>query len=90
MIISIDQLIDEPLKTKEIIMQYTTAAIAEKFGTDSRTLRKFLRSESGMNSKVGKGKRWAIEGKEIAPLRSKFEAWNSARNANSDEESAES
>jgi len=62
-------------------MQYSTNAIAEKFGTDSRTLRKFLRSESGMNSKVGKGKRWAIEGKEIAPLKAKFQEWNSARNA---------
>lgn len=72
-------------------MQYNTTAIAEKFETDSRTLRKFLRSESGMNSKVGKGKRWAIEGKEIAPLKAKFLEWNAQRNsANADSESTDS
>ncbi len=71
-------------------MQYSTTAIAEKFETDSRTLRKFLRSESGMNSKVGKGKRWAIEGKEIAPLKIKFLAWVEARNSTKTDEAPES
>ena len=68
-------------------MQYSTAAIAEKFETDPRTLRKFLRSDQGMNSKVGKGKRWAIEGKEIAPLKIKFTAWVEARNSTESPES---
>ena len=71
-------------------MQYTTAAVAEKLDTDPRTLRKFLRSDQGMNSKVGKGKRWAIEGKEIAPLKIKFIAWLEARNATKTDESPES
>jgi len=68
-------------------MNITTAAAAEKLGTDPRTLRKFLRSDQGMNSKVGKGKRWSLEGdaKSIKELKAKFEGWVASRTPAVDE-----
>ena len=64
-----------------ITMNITTAVAAEKLETDPRTLRKFLRSDQGMNSKVGKGKRWALEGdaKSIKELKGKFDQWVASR-----------
>lgn len=59
--------------------QFTTAEVAEKFGTTPRTLRKFLRSDARSNgtadSLPGKGSRYAIEGKQLAPLKKRFTAW---------------
>jgi hypothetical protein len=60
---------------------YSTAQVAEKFETDTRTLRKFLRSPEGTDSKVGKGQRWGIEAKKVASLQKRFNAWNEARTA---------
>jgi len=58
-----------------------TTEIAAEFGTDSRTLRKFLRSEAGTNSKVGKGARWALRATEVSKLRKRFAEWDAARTA---------
>ena len=63
--------------------QFTTAEVADKFGTTPRTLRKFLRADArGRNaadSLPGKGSRYALEGKDLAPMRKRFNAWQVAQ-----------
>ena len=63
----------------------TTAEVAAEFGTTPRELRKFLRSEQGMNATVGKGKRWGIEKRQLRGLRTRFDAWSSAKANDADE-----
>lgn len=62
--------------------QFTTAQVAEKFGTTPRTLRKFLRSDAKANettdSLPGKGSRYVLEGKALAALKKRFTAWQAA------------
>lgn len=58
-----------------------TTEVADRIGTDPRTLRKFLRSDEGMGMKVGKGHRWSIEAKEVRSLKSRFAKWDAARTA---------
>lgn len=58
---------------------FNSAQVAEKFDTTPRTLRKFLRSPDGTNSTVGKGSRWDLEGKELAPLKRRFTKWTIAQ-----------
>ena len=59
--------------------QFTTAEVAEKFGTTPRTLRKFLRSDAKAQGTTdalpGKGSRYTIEGKQLASLKKRFTAW---------------
>jgi len=57
----------------------TPAEFALKVGSDGRTVRKFLRSPAGLDAKVGKGSRWAIESKSVASLSKKFSKWDEAR-----------
>lgn len=55
--------------------------VAEKFGTDGRTLRKFLRAdakEQGTET-PGKGGRYSIEAKKVQSLQKRFDKWNAAR-----------
>lgn len=63
--------------------QFTTAQVAEKFGTTPRTLRKFLRADARANDRgdslPGKGSRYAIEGKDLAPLKKRFATWQVAQ-----------
>lgn len=59
----------------------TPKELAQALDTDARTVRKFLRSEQGMNAKVGKGQRWAIEAKQVRSLKAKFSKWDEARKA---------
>lgn len=72
-----------------IMATMTTTEVAAEFGTDARTLRKFLRSEEGKNTKVGKGARWGIEKRELRALRSRFAKWDEARTAPVADESPE-
>lgn len=62
--------------------QFTTAQVAEKFDTNARTLRKFLRADARSNgagdSLPGKGSRYAIEGKDLKGLRTRFSKWQAA------------
>lgn len=62
--------------------QFTTIEVAEKFETNPRTLRKFLRADARANEATdtlpGKGSRYAIEGKQLAGLRKRFNAWQAA------------
>lgn len=63
--------------------QFTTAQVAEKFETTPRTLRKFLRADAKAqgtaDSLPGKGARYGIEGKSLAPLKKRFTAWSEAQ-----------
>lgn len=73
-----------------IMATMTTTEIAAEFGTDPRTLRKFLRSDEGKAMKVGKGSRWGIEKRELRALRSRFAKWDEARKAPIADEAPES
>ena len=59
--------------------QFTTAEVAEKFDTNARTLRKFLRADARANDNAdalpGKGSRYAIEGKDLQGMKKRFAAW---------------
>lgn len=60
----------------------TTAEVATELGTDTRTLRKFLRDTRGEGKAVvGKGARYSFEKKEIRSLKSQFSKWVVARDA---------
>ena len=63
--------------------QFTTGEVAEKFGTTPRTLRKFLRSDARARNAAdtlpGKGSRYALEGKDLAPMKKRFAAWQVAQ-----------
>lgn len=62
--------------------QFTTAEVADKFGTTPRTLRKFLRADARGAGKgdtlPGKGSRYAIDGKSLKPLQARFNKWQVA------------
>jgi hypothetical protein len=57
----------------------TPKELAIELDTDPRTVRKFLRSEEGMNDKVGKGQRWAIEARQVRSLKVRFAKWVDAK-----------
>jgi hypothetical protein len=57
----------------------TPKELAAKLGVDAKTTRKFLRSTEGLDMKVGKGNRWAIESTAVKGLKSRFAKWNAAR-----------
>lgn len=54
----------------------TTREVAEKLGTDPRTLRRFLRAK---DKGVGTGARYEFEPRDIAPLKKSFTSWDKAR-----------
>jgi hypothetical protein len=59
----------------------TPKEIAQKWDTDARTLRKFLRTNAkaeGVET-PGKGGRWGIEAKSLRSLKTRFDAWNADR-----------
>lgn len=57
----------------------TPKEFAVQVGSDGRTVRKFLRSDQGLNAKVGKGSRWAIESRQVRSLAKKFAKWDESR-----------
>lgn len=63
----------------------TPKEFAAKVGSDGRTVRKFLRSEQGLNDRVGKGQRWAIEAKQVKSLTTRFNRWLEAKQPKQDE-----
>ena len=70
---------------------FTTKEAAEKLGTEPRTLRKFLRSETveaggtvGEDT-PGKGGRYSLEAKEFRSLQKRFNAWSEAHTRSADE-----
>lgn len=58
---------------------FTTAEVAAKFDTTPRTLRKFLRADAKAKGNTdalpGKGSRYAIEGKALKSMQSRFTKW---------------
>jgi hypothetical protein len=62
-------------------MTKTVKEIAQEFETDPRTLRKFLRDTLPKDEQPGKGSRYAIEGKQVRSLRSKFNKWTEEKAA---------
>lgn len=65
----------------------TTKAVAERLGTDPKTLRVFLRATS---QGVGSGSRYAFTVKDVAPLKAKFTKWAAERVAAKKYEEAKS
>lgn len=63
----------------------TPKEFAAKVGSDGRTVRKFLRSKEGLDIKVGKGHRWAIEAKQVKSLTTRFNAWDAKNKAKGEE-----
>lgn len=72
---------------------FTTAEVAEKFETTPRTLRKFLRADARnrdvADTLPGKGSRYAIEGKSLKGLKSRFIAWKAEEAAKAAERAQE-
>lgn len=64
-------------------MSNTPATLATEFGTDARTVRKFLRSDASGVEAVGKGARYSLPTakREIAALKKRFTSWDEARKA---------
>lgn len=56
----------------------STRKVAEKVGTDPKTLRVFLRATS---QGVGSGKRYALPAKEVAKVKKEFATWEAERKA---------
>ena len=63
--------------------QITTAEFAAELNTDTRTVRKFLRSITPKDEQPGKGSRWVLEGtkRELAKSRKQFAEWTAATEA---------
>ncbi len=66
----------------------SAAALADKIGTDARTIRKFLRADRAAQAEVkgdaaptapGKGSQWAIEAREVRALTARFNKWTKAQ-----------
>lgn len=58
----------------------TTTELAAELGTDTRTVRKFLRDTKGDGKAVvGKGARYSFEKREVRSLKSQFGKWSAAR-----------
>lgn len=60
-----------------------TAEVAEVLETTPRTLRKFLRADAKAQGTTdalpGKGSRYSIEKRQVAPLKKRFIAWTEAQ-----------
>jgi predicted transcriptional regulator len=70
---------------------FTVKEVAEKLGTDARTLRKFFRAEATeKGGKIGedtpgKGGRYSIEARQVPSLNKRFAAWSAAHTRTADE-----
>jgi len=62
---------DEVTSESDIGEGLTAKAVAKQFGTDGRTIRKFLRKKYGL---IGQGKRWNIT-EDLDDLKNEFDAW---------------
>lgn len=69
----------ETQQEMNIMAQITASELAAELSTDSRTVRKFLRSVTPKDSQPGKGSRWSIEKKNLRSLRSQFAKFQAAQ-----------
>lgn len=56
----------------------TTREVADKVGTDPKTLRVFLRASKDYEA-VGSGSRYAFTAKDVAPMKARFAKWLAER-----------
>ena len=70
-----------------IATTYSPKQIALEWGTDAKTLRKFLRKDirDAGGENPGKGHRWEIEARSVKSLQKRFIAWNEAKAPIADE-----
>lgn len=68
--------------------QITTAEFAEAMETDTRTVRKFLRSITPKDEQPGKGSRWVLEGnkRSLTAMKKRFDEWDEARRTPAEDE----
>lgn len=59
----------------------TPAEFASHVGSDSRTVRKFLRSITPREEQPGKGARWSLDGskRSLSTMKKNFDKWNAAQ-----------
>lgn len=57
----------------------TPAEFATEVNSDSRTVRKFLRSVTAKENQPGKGGSWKIEKRDVSKLRRQFNQWNESK-----------
>jgi hypothetical protein len=60
-------------------MALTTKEIADDLGTDSKTLRKFLRSHLPKEDQPGQGGRYAFEKKDLPGLKKAWLKWSESK-----------
>jgi hypothetical protein len=70
------------MTTKSPTEPMTTRQIAEAVGTDPKTLRVFLRASDDYTA-VGAGSRYTFTAKDVAPMKTQFNAWAKARKSKS-------
>jgi len=61
-------------------VELSTKDVAEKVGTDPKTLRQFLRASSDYAA-CGSGSRYSFTAKDIAPMKTRFNKWTKERAA---------
>jgi hypothetical protein len=56
----------------------TPKQIANEFGAPAKRVRKFLRSETPIDERPGKGGRWELDltARTLGSMRKRFDAWN--------------
>lgn len=60
---------------------YSAKQVANRIGTDAKTLRKFLRSSASPYTAVGQGKRYEFPKDELAEMKKLFNAWQTKNRA---------
>jgi hypothetical protein len=58
----------------------TTRQVADKIGTDPKTLRQFLRASNDYEA-VGSGGRYEFALKDVGPMKTRFAKWSKEREA---------
>lgn len=71
--------------------EITTAEFAAALETDTRTVRKFLRSITPKDEQPGKGSRWVLDGnkRSITQMKKRFAEWTAERETPAEEETPE-
>lgn len=65
----------------------TTKTVAERLGTDPKTLRSFLRASTDYEG-VGSGSRYSFTNKDVSTLKTRFAKWEKERAASKVERDA--
>jgi len=71
----------EAVAAKAPVQPLTTREVADRIGTDPKTLRRFLRDPKSTFAAAGQGGRYAFTAKELPGLKKRFTAWAKAEEA---------